>query len=389
LRPEVRLLAALVGALLAVICLQPAVALGASATITGPEEIVFDKSAEACSPDNYPDGKARAFRDATNRLQVILPHPRNRRLIGTNFDDLAPDCTIVRNLNEDPFPGHFDDAGWISSVYTANGTDVWVLLHNEYHAANYPGMCPSGSGTDCQNASISLAKSTNGGESYTNATPPAQYVAGVPYRYTPEVGRAGVFSPSNIVEKDGFFYTMPLISRGTREQRPGACLMRTKDLDDPTSWRAWDGAGFTVRFVNPYLEPGALPSRHVCQPVSFDEIGQIQRSLTYNTYLNKFFLIGTESRFDPARQTFVRGFFYSFSDDLINWSPRQMLNEPPTICGGQPIMAYPAVIDHNSSDRSYANAGQNAFLYYVKFNPTNCQLTLDRDLVRVPIQFTP
>jgi hypothetical protein len=123
--------------------------------------------------------------------------------------------------------------------------------------------------------------------------------------------------------------------------------------------------------------------------VSFDELGQVQRSLTYNTYLDKFFAIGTESKFDPAQQTFVRGFFYSFSDDMINWSPRQMLFELPELCGGPPLVAYPSIIDHNSTDPNYNDAGQTAFLYYVRFNSTTCQLSLDRDLVRVPVEFTP
>src|SRR3712207_8803386 len=49
-------------------------------------------------------------------------------------------------------------------------------------------------------------------------------------------------------------------------------VMRTTDLADPKSWRAWGGAGFDVRFINPYLEPDERPEDHVCQPVSYDEI---------------------------------------------------------------------------------------------------------------------
>lgn len=61
--------------------------------------------------------------------------------------------------------------------------------------------------------------------------------------------------------------------------------MRTTDLAHPESWRAWAGAGFDVRFINPYLEPNEPPIDGVCQPVSYKEIQLMAESLTFNTYL--------------------------------------------------------------------------------------------------------
>jgi hypothetical protein len=362
---------------------------GASVSITGAEEMVYDWSQEACFPVQIPDGSARAFRDSEGRIQLIISVADNTRMVGADFNSLVPDCTIIRSSPYDPFAGHYNNAQWIMATYTVNGNEIFALIHNEYHASDYPAQCPSGRSVDCQHASVSLVRSTDGGASYTNTPPPSQYVAGVPYRYTPDVGRHGVAAPSNIVAKDGFYYAMLLIARGTREQRPGACVMRTRDLADPTSWRAWDGAGFTVRFVNPYLEPSAQPSRHICHPVSFDQIGSIERSVTFNTYLNKFFVIGTETKFDPQRQVFVRGFYYSFSDDLIHWSDRQLLLEFPSPSCSPFFVAYPSVIDHTSTDRNFGDAGQTAYLYYTRFNLSNCQLGNDRDLVRVPVEFAP
>ena len=363
-------------------------AVAASANITGAEQIVYDWSQMACFTDNYADGPARAFRDSQSQIQLLLPHMDNTRMIGPSFNNLVNDCAVIRGSPRDPFAGHFNHSQWIMATHTANGSEVFGLVHNEYRVNTRPELCPSGRPTDCQHASVSMVRSTDGGDSYTNTAPPTQYVAGVPYRYTPDVGRHGVFAPSNIVTKDGHYYAMLLISRGVKEQRGGTCVMRTRDLADPTSWRAWDGAGFTVRFANPYLEPSVSPSRHVCHPVSFDEIGSIERSLTFNTHLNKFFVIGTEAKFDSQQQTFVRGLYYSFSDDLIHWSERQLLLEFPA--SGCPLtIAYPSVIDHTSTDRNFGDAGQSAHLYYTRFNLSNCQLTNDRDLVRVPIEFTP
>lgn len=363
-------------------------ALAESMSITGPEQIVFDWSQMACFPTNFPDGPTRAFRDADGQIQLIIPSGEVTRMIGPDFNSLVRDCTVVRGSPKDPFAGHYNHSQTITATYTANGSEVFALVHNEYNINASPSLCPSGRTSDCQHASVSLVRSTDVGDSYTNTPPPSQYVAGVPYRYTPHVGRHGVFSPSNIVERNGFYYTLLLIARGSREQRPGTCVMRTRDLADPTSWRAWDGAGYTARFVNPYLEPSASPRRHVCHPVSNAAIGTINRSLTYNTYLGKFFVIGTESRYDPQRQTVVRGLYYSFSPDLINWSDSQLLIEFPDPQCSPFFIAYPSVIDHAGSERNFTSAGQNAHLYYTRFNLTNCQLGSDRDLVRVPIQFS-
>jgi len=360
----------------------------ASVSITGPEQTVYDWSQMACFPTQYSDGSTRAFRDSQGRIQLTLSSaPDNTRMIGADFNTLVRDCTVIRGSPNDPFAGNYNNSQWLMATQTSNGNDVYGLVHNEYHVNTNTALCPSGKGVDCQHASVSLVTSTNGGASYTNTTPPSQYVAGVPYRYWPNIGRHGVAAPSNIIQKDGYYYAMLLVPRGTREQRPGTCLMRTRDITDPGSWRAWDGAGFTVRFINPYLEPGVSSEQHVCHPVAVDEIATIERSLVFDTYLNTYFVIGVESKFDPQRQTFVRGFYYSFSNDLINWSPRQMLVELSADCPF--TIAYPSVIDHASTDRNFGTAGQHAYLYYTRFNFTNCQLSNDRDLVRVPIDFSP
>ncbi len=68
-----------------------------------------------------------------------------------------------------------------------------------------------------------------------------------------------MFSPSNIVAHDGWLHAF-VFAEALGAQRRGACLMRTRDMTDPTSWRAWDGRGFAVRFADPYAEPGVDPA---------------------------------------------------------------------------------------------------------------------------------
>jgi hypothetical protein len=347
----------------------------------------------ACATDDWPDGMARAFRDADNQVQLIRPSPTNRRMIGPDLNHLTNDCTIIKGSARDPFPSHFDDAHWMTAAYTINGNDVFALFHSEYHGSVHPGWCPSGTFIACRYNTATFAKSTNGGDSYTSTAPPTHLAATIPYPYEPDGGRFGVFSPSNIIEKDGYYYAMLLISAGYKAQRPGACLMRTKDLSDPASWRAWDGAGFTVRFINPYIEPSAEPTTHTCHPVSYDQIGQIERSLTYNTYLDKYFLIGVDTEFDQTAQEEIRGFYYSFSDDLIHWSDRQLLVETPACVPGGSVAgygSYPAVLDPSSTDRNFNTVGQTAYLYRARMNNAGtCGFSNDRDFVRVPITFAP
>lgn len=87
----------------------------------------------------------------------------------------------------------------------------------------------------------------------------------------------GFRSPSNIVRSripgdSQHLYAFVTTGWGAQDrfgQSSGACIMRTTDLTDPASWRAWDGQGFTVPLaVNPYLTPIPNPESHRCLPVT-------------------------------------------------------------------------------------------------------------------------
>ena len=136
-------------------------------------------------------------------------------------------------------------------------------MHSEYHGLAHPGYCGD-EFVECRFNTITSAVSNDGGNSYTQPAPPGQLVASMPYRSVPGDGRYGFFSPSNIVQSGGFFYDMILVSATYREQTSGVCLMRTQNLGDPKSWRAWDGEGFNVRFIDPYRDSALAVSRHVC-----------------------------------------------------------------------------------------------------------------------------
>src|SRR5262249_45967970 len=149
---------------------------------------------------------------------------------------------------------------WIHSVYREGGV-VHALIHNEFHDPIAPNCSPGNSspGNPCWYNSISYASSADGGHTFTHAMPPGQLVAPPPVTWDPQgpPPAHGYFNPSNIVlGQDSFFYSIFMaIDRAASQQ--GLCVMRTKTLSDPTSWRAWDGSGFNLQMTDPYTTPPA------------------------------------------------------------------------------------------------------------------------------------
>jgi hypothetical protein len=363
---------------------------GSTVQASGPEETVFDYSTMACSTLDIPDSAPVAFRDASGRVQLISTHSENRRMIGPDLGHLQHKCGVVLSSSLNPDPAAFDDRQWITAVYTTDGNIVYALLHEEYQGFRHPGMCSSQQFPWCLENAITLATSTDGGETYSYSRPPSHVVASNPYPYAQVLGPHG-YSASNIVRRaaDGYYYTM-VNALAYQAQQYGTCVMRTRDLSDPTSWRAWDGSAFTVRFINPNLEPSLPPAEHVCAPVALSQLGAMNQNLSFSTYFHKFILIGTE--FDPVTKDTVPGFYYSLSDDLIHWTTRSLLMEtelPWTYqCGDPNPTLYPAILDPDSNSRNFETTDQQVYLFFTRQSWVSCAQTLDRDLVRIPIQFT-
>ncbi len=344
--------------------------------ILGPEEIVFDWTTDQCEEVDIPDAPARAFRDADGKVQLIATHYINRRMIGDNLNVVQRDCYVIMDSDQDSDPSKYNDHEWLIAPYTLDGTTIYSLVHNEYQ------------GNSWYNA-ITFATSTDKGVTYTHDSSPNHLVASIPYVYDSDAGPHGVFGGSNIIlnPNDGYYYVLFQVE-AYELQDWGVAVARTQTLDDPTSWRAWDGSGFNVQFINPYLNPDADPADHIVQPVSRDHIDKMQSSITYNTFFNKFVLVGPHVGDDPLTGELVYGFFYSLSDDLINWSRAQIIKEAklwwtPWLSGD--AFHYPALIDTSDTTRNFEVTDQQAYLYYTRQHEGT---TYDRDLVRIPIEFT-
>ena len=369
--------------------------------LIGPERTVFKWSTDACDPSDYPDTAARAFRDANGNVQLIASHQTTRRSAGRDLGGLRHVCNVAMKSGNNPDPAQYDDTEWVSSTYTLDGKRVYALVHDEYHGWAHPGRCPYGgppftgrTSPPCWYNTITLASSTDGGRSFVQPPPAARLVAGLPYRYVPEEKPYGLFNPSNIVhnESDGHYYAV-VRAEGRGLQKPGVCLIRTSRLDDPGSWRAWDGSDFNVRFIDPYRSD-ASPDGHVCAPVASGEIQDMTDSLTYNTYFDKYLLVGVAGRHDPTSGEQKLGIYYSLSDDLVDWDKAKLIHEievPSTWrCGDSDPIEYPSVLDPYSDSPNFETTGQRAWLFFTRhhFSGCNPEPTPNRDLVRIGVEFS-
>jgi hypothetical protein len=358
--------------------------------VVGPVEVVFDWTTDRCAPEDIPDSPARAYRDDQGRVQLIASHYVSRRWVGADLNTAVHECAIVATSDRNPDSAQFNDVEWILSPYTEDGRTIYALVSNEYQGHTHPGQCPSGEYLPCWQNSITLAVSTDAGASFADAAPPPQHmVAAMPYPYQPGAGPFGVFESSNILkDAEGYYYAFVRVDEFRSEQQR-VCLIRTVNLANPRSWRAWDGAGFSVIFTDPYVEPLDLAIVPQCAAISPDALGVINSSVTFNTFLNRFVMVGTTAKYIRGRE--VWGVYYSFSDDLIHWDERILLLEtelPWTYEAGDPNpILYPSILDPQSPSRNFETTGKRAYLYFTQINVERGEMTFDRDLVRVLVEF--
>ncbi len=364
----------------------------------------MDYSADSCRAAggwDLPDVQARAFRRPGDDHVVLVSGnaPANYWMTGPNFDHLTRDCQAVLVSGDKPDAASFDNQEWVTAVYR-DGRALHALVHNEYHdpvATNCrPGVTDPAN--PCWYNAITYATSGDAGKTFRQAPAPDHVVAALPIPWDPTSGPRpggappahGYFSPSNIVRgPEDYFYSLFMTIPDPANPAQGTCVMRTKDLAEPGSWRAWDGQGFNLPMPSPYDRDGspAPTGQPSCTPVSRRTIASLHGSLTYSTYLEQYVLVGSGAYQHEGATTC--GAYFSLSEDLINWSaPRLILpgKLPHPPCNGDGTsdgsLIYPSLIDHDSTSPSFETIGQRPYLYYVRWNHN-----LDRDLLRVPLIF--
>jgi hypothetical protein len=350
----------------------------------GAKEVVFDWSAEQCEEFDIPDGPAKAVRASDREIVLFgtIHETANYLNRGNDFDSLEHDCEHPAHRSANlPTPESYENNEWLWSPYR-EGTRWHVLIHNEFHPVDPP---PCGGPLNpCWYNSITHAVSTDSAYSFAKPGAPAHVVAPAPEVWVPPPPDfpphrwyvTGYLAPSNIVlGPEGYYYALFRVVLYLQDWFGGACAMRTKTLDDPASWRAWDGSGFNLPMTSPYVT--GTPTE-VCVPLQTPTgpLMHVTDSLTYNTYLERYMLV---SEWNAE----VCGFYFSLSSDLVHWSDLQLIVATPSGCASVPP-GYPSIIDHDDATTNFERPGQTPHLYYTQYH----QYWLDRDLVRVPLMFT-
>jgi hypothetical protein len=266
-----------------------------------------------CDPD-VPDAPLRAFRNGSGSVVVLASVDLgSRALVGPSLASAQHTCAIYMNSTLDYKMADSADREWIQSPWVFPNGSIYALTHMEYHnRSNQAGLW----------SSVTLLKSTDGGQRWAHALPPPRHiVAAAPFKYEGPTSTPlyGFRSPSNILRSrsgDGLFYAFVSAGWGhvVRGQQLGTCLMRTADLTDPASWLAWDGRSFNVSLaVNPYLSGRLDASQHRCAPVT----DMTYVTLGWSTFYQKYIAVGTSRGNDRL------GWSFQLASDMANptgWS---------------------------------------------------------------------
>jgi hypothetical protein len=346
-------------------------------------------------PD-YPDTPPRAFTSADGVTHLFATDAESRAsLLADGATEWVHNCTVFIPSQFNCSTSSYDFQTWLHSPYALpNGLDVAALVHQEYHGwscAN-ESQCTTSTSGDCANEAILAWRSRDGGWSWEPAGPggqgaPANLVAVSPYTY--EYARdnfnkseLGFGDPTTIFQGKygsdvGFFFTYISASNPdigingyTGLQQRGQCLMRSTDILDMTTWRAWNGTDFAVTFADPYTTPIPNISAHVCVPATAP--GFIIVNVGWSSHFNAYLASGFGSYTYP-NGTYIGccgAWLYSVTTDLLNWPAPQLVRPAKQEAPGVSDWEYdPTFLDPNTfaatgSRNWHEGVGAQPFLYY-------------------------
>lgn len=346
----------------------------------GPEEVVFVTETDAADAFDIPDHSARAFRDKNGQTQLLVGHHDLYRSIGPDLNRVKRDKSkpVWKSHQNSDLKMH-DNLEWIAATYTEDGRTIHALVHNEYHGNRVGNSkCETDPEFNCWYNSITYAVSRDGGQTYTHPEPPNHLVLAPYIDYDPArcKGPYGYFEPSNIIRKDGFYYVF--LQMETHEQQSwGTGLIRTKNLANPKSWTAWDGAKFVP------IDAKTGKATRPLKPIGEGRLGKLHHSVTWNEYLHAYIMVGLHE------QDGKQGVFYTLSNDLINWSDPRVLLEvilPWRAKGPDWAVAYPSLLQPEDKSRNYERTKRDPYLYYITWQ-SNVDST-KRKIIRRKVTFT-
>jgi hypothetical protein len=341
-------------------------------SVAGPPVTVYTWKGNRCGDQYIPDAPARAFTNNLGIVHLVATSSLNWTMTGPSLRDVHMNCQSVIHGAENPDVNAADDLPWIEATYTEDGKTVYALLSNEWSGYRHHA---SGCLTwdSCMTYSITSAVSHDGGNifAYTSGS----HVVAAQRKEALQERQQGIgigyATVSNIIKKDGLFYTF-VEERQKSPRRSGICLIRTTDLSKAESWRAWDGQAFGVQFPNS------------CPPFGKEvQIRSVSWVPDWAQYVSVFSGWGRDQD-----RILKPGVFYSTSPDLIHWSATKLLMSIPRANECKEMYVYPSLIDDQSGSRNFESLEKQPALYLTRFNRTECKATLDRDLIRIPLKLS-
>jgi len=247
---------------------------------------------------------------------------------------------------------------WLYGTFFNAGTNkMYSTIYNEFYGPN--------GYTNHQGwySADGLAISTNFGRTFSHiALAPNHVIARPTFLFTPgdpnqQIGYGGMTSIL-LSPKDNYFYSLTSFTNADHTFSAN-CLMRTDNLDDPTSWRVWNGIKFADSFYPPNQAPGFDCYTNIPIPLGALYLG-------WNQYFQRFISVGW----------FDNGYGYTLSDNLINWDPAVKIMDPPSpddAIYGYPSLVDPSMLLNSSDSRAASNnySGQTPYLAYIHNDRTH------------------
>ncbi|MGO8986310.1 MAG: hypothetical protein ACLQFM_16120 [Terriglobales bacterium] len=352
---------------------------------------VFETPQQSCDNSDIPDAMARAFRDSTGTIHLVAASSKLFQSLGLTLENVQHSCEVGHYSANDPNPADFNDQTWIDSFFTFDGNTIAGLTHTEYHGWAHKGECTFKNGYNgCEYDSDTYHQSDDGGYHFNAFKAPANFLAGVPFKYLKDHGPSGYSVDTNIIALGGWYYAMvtsyawpPNCSGQTGPNRclvpDGGGPIRTNNVFDPSSWRGWSGTEFSVSLVDPYPGPLERPEEHVFIPVQYMDV-----VTAINIFQPSNLVVAT--LWNPWDNEYGRkGLFLSTSTDLVNWTKptlvatlEQFLAQEPE---GSWSYAYFSLIDPAAPDLNFAVIGEQPYLYYVRFDNNSSGRVLFRQAI--------
>lgn len=352
---------------------------------------------KACDANDWSDTPARAFKDAPGNTVLFATGQLNRIIFGSDLKHLRRDCNrIVYQGGRDGDQTKHNDRHWVHSTWTEDGTTVYALVHNEYQGHNHLDKYPQcrGNYQKCWRNSVVMAKSTDGGRTFTLLPEKERLVIDLPYAYTPMLSTAtGFMNPSNMFSH-GDYIMAYVHAMGQKEQRQGNYLIR-KARNAPwksTSWEIFEKNRFVP--IQPALSQGKPVGTPLAlgytqnilpfQDISSMKVQSVSKYVQNGKYTGKFVAL-MSSKAPYANEAWRDGFYIATSYDLINWStPQQVLSgtlRDTFICAQNKnasvtVYRYGSLLDEETSEQMYSRnfevIGDNPMLFTTRINYPYC-----------------